>query len=163
MTNPRPLEDMSQEEQNKWLEENGLCKNGYIDCKSTDALNVLSFKDNSYSIPGTFSVPYEEVEDFLVQEPSELEEVLQEEQKEPKDDPLSDGVVRDTIRAALLELPGRQKEALELVVLEGLTQTAAAREMGVSRQAVSKLVSKGIHNLREYSEIIGGVDLQSVW
>jgi RNA polymerase sigma factor (sigma-70 family) len=163
MTNPRPLEDMSQEEQDKWLEENGFCKNGYIDCKSTDALNVLSFKDKSHNIPGTYSVPYEEVEDFLVQETSELEEILQEEQEEPKDDPLPAEMIRDTIRAALLELPGRQKEALELVILGGLTQTAAAEEMGISRQAVSKLISKGIRNLREYSEIIGGVDLQSVW
>lgn len=52
------------------------------------------------------------------------------------------------VRAAINRLPGKQRRAIELLFLEGLTQTEAAAEFGTTRQAVAKLTQRGLKSLK---------------
>jgi len=47
-------------------------------------------------------------------------------------------------------LTERQRQAIELVYFEGMTQEAAADVMGVSQPAVVKFIRLGIRNVRDY-------------
>jgi RNA polymerase sigma-70 factor (ECF subfamily) len=53
------------------------------------------------------------------------------------------------VRAAVAGLPPRQREALSLVYLEGLSSKEAAERMGISDAAVRSLVDRGRDSLRE--------------
>jgi RNA polymerase sigma factor (sigma-70 family) len=53
-----------------------------------------------------------------------------------------------SLAAALAELPGRQRRAVELVYLEGLTYDEAARALGWSRGAVGTYVRRGLDRLQ---------------
>jgi len=57
-------------------------------------------------------------------------------------------VLRSALVAALLELPRRQREAIALVHLVGLTPTQAAAAMHVSTSSVSQHLRRGLTRLR---------------
>ena len=64
MESARPLEDMTQEEIEQWYRDHDMNPKGFIECKSTDALNVVYFKDRCHNIPGEFSMPIEELDEY---------------------------------------------------------------------------------------------------
>lgn len=47
-------------------------------------------------------------------------------------------------------LTSRQRQAIDLVYFEGLTQEVAAKEMGVSRRAVGQFVDAAVANIKRY-------------
>lgn len=56
--------------------------------------------------------------------------------------------VGERVRAALNNLPDRQRAAIAMVHFEGLSQTAAAETMGVSVDALESLLARGRRTLR---------------
>ncbi len=52
-----------------------------------------------------------------------------------------------SVRAAIAELPGRQRRAIELVHFHGMTYVKAAEEMKTSRMAVKSLLGRGRQSL----------------
>jgi RNA polymerase sigma factor (sigma-70 family) len=60
-----------------------------------------------------------------------------------------------TINACLLRLTPRQREAVRLVVFEGLTLEEAGREMGIRNQSVSGLKELALRKLGEMDELVG--------
>ncbi len=165
--NPRPLEDMTEAEIEQWYIDNDMNPKGFIECKSSDALNVLSFMDHSHKIVGEFTVPIDELDDYNAirrkKSPTSLEEedVYTEEEQNPlQEDALSKELVREIIQIALRQLHPRQQEAVESVIMRGVTKAETARDMGISRQTVGRLIVKGLRALKEYYEMLGGVDLE---
>lgn len=65
----------------------------------------------------------------------------------PAEEPTPPADMRE-VRAAVHRLPARQRQAVELLFFEGLTQVEAAAQLGTTRQAVAKLSQKGIEKLR---------------
>lgn len=55
----------------------------------------------------------------------------------------------DALRPALLTLTERQRQAVYLTYWEGLTAAEAAREMGITRQAVQQNLARALGLLRE--------------
>jgi RNA polymerase sigma-70 factor (ECF subfamily) len=53
------------------------------------------------------------------------------------------------VHRALTTLPPRQREAVALVSLEGLSLTEAAQRLGTTRSAVRALIGRGLDKLRE--------------
>jgi RNA polymerase sigma factor (sigma-70 family) len=53
------------------------------------------------------------------------------------------------IRQAILTLPTREREVLELVFLEGMTHTRAAAALKMSRGSVGTYALRGLHRLRQ--------------
>ena len=67
---------------------------------------------------------------------------------------MEDGLVeRLALREALEELPQREREVLLLRYYKGLTQTRAARVLGVSQVQISRLEHRGLKRLRESFEV----------
>ena len=63
---------------------------------------------------------------------------------------MEDGLVeRLALREALEELPQREREVLLLRYYKGLTQTRAARVLGVSQVQVSRLERRAVERLRQ--------------
>ena len=53
------------------------------------------------------------------------------------------------LHAAIASLPPRQRQAIALHFIEGVSVRQAAREMGVSPQTVSRYMERGLTNLRK--------------
>ena len=167
MESAQPLEDMTEAEIEQWYIDNDMNPKGFIECKSSDALNVLSFMDHSHKIAGEFTVPIDELDDYNAirrkKSPISIEEedVYTEEEQNPlKEDALSKELVREIIQIALRQLHPRQQEAVESVIMRGVTKSQTARDMEISRQSVGRLIVKGLRALKEYYEMLGGVDLE---
>jgi len=70
---------------------------------------------------------------------------------------MEDGLVeRLALRGALEELPQREREVLLLRYYKGLTQTRAARVLGVSQVQVSRLERRAVERLRQMLAPEGG-------
>ena len=62
---------------------------------------------------------------------------------------MTEYVVMARILEAIEALPERQREAVELVCVKQYRPAEAAREMGISHPAFSRLLDKGVNKLRE--------------
>ena len=63
-------------------------------------------------------------------------------------DSLAQREQREAVTVALAELPERQRRAVELVYLEGMTHAEAADALGWSRGTVGMCVQRGLERLR---------------
>jgi RNA polymerase sigma factor (sigma-70 family) len=63
------------------------------------------------------------------------------------------------VKAALVQLPPRTREAIELTYFEGLSCTQVAKRMGVAKQTASEFIAKGTLVLTD--TILGASDRQS--
>ena len=61
---------------------------------------------------------------------------------------LTEGELSARVQAALLELPGRQRQALVLFHYEGLSQAQVGQILGVTDEAVESLLSRARRGLR---------------
>jgi RNA polymerase sigma factor (sigma-70 family) len=71
-------------------------------------------------------------------------------------------IAKDELRrmkAALVHLPPRTREAIELTYFEGLSCTQVAKRMGVAKQTASEFIAKGTLVLTD--TILGASDRQS--
>jgi RNA polymerase sigma factor (sigma-70 family) len=167
MDNPRPLEDMTEAEIEQWYKDNEMNPKGFIECKSTDALNVLGYMDRNYNTPFKMTVPLDELEEYNAIKnkksptygaPDSDADTIEEELTR-KEEVLSDRIMEDLMRAAVEALPPRQQKAVRLVIMGGVTKAETARQMNISRQTVGRLITKGLQKLAEHCEMIGGTDL----
>ena len=62
-----------------------------------------------------------------------------------------------TLYEKLAKLPEKQQQTLFLCIVCGKTQEQAAREMGTTRQAVTKCLGRALHNLRRMYGVTGDV------
>lgn len=85
---------------------------------------------------------------------------VDEEWQDPKPDVVAQLVKQEeqeAVRQAILQLPPRQRAALLLVEYRGLRQDAAAKDMGLSVDALESLLARGRRKLRTLlAPIIGG-------
>ena len=63
-----------------------------------------------------------------------------------------DVVERETLRGAIAALPDRERQVVALRYGRGMTQTAAARVLGVSQVQVSRLERRALERLRRELE-----------
>ena len=73
------------------------------------------------------------------------------------DDPMLMGVIESADLYALLDnanLTDRQRQAIDLVYFEDMTQEQAAEVMGVRKHTVNEHLSIGLRNLREKAELL---------
>src|SRR5690625_1710792 len=73
------------------------------------------------------------------------------------DDPMLLNVIESVDLYALLDnanLTDRQRQAIDLVYFEDLTQEQAAKVMGVRKHTVNEHLSIGLRNLREKAELL---------
>ncbi len=60
--------------------------------------------------------------------------------------------VRATLEPLLRQLPGRQREIVQLRFFDGLTQTEIARRLAISQMQVSRLLARSVAQLRALAE-----------
>lgn len=59
---------------------------------------------------------------------------------------------REEVAALLGLLTGQQREAVQLVFLDGLSQDEAAERLGITQPAVSGLIERAFESIREQTE-----------
>ncbi len=84
-----------------------------------------------------------ELEDVLLSQPAEVDE--QEDRRLRRE-------ITDCLLPVIHELPAEQQEALRLVDLEGMSQSEAARKVGISLSGMKSRVQRGRAGLRRTIE-----------
>lgn len=127
----------------RWDAELGRTLRSYLNQCAIWAIRrwiLLSKKANEFSCMSLNAEIYDE------QEP--LYSVISDEAIQPVDE-LCRKEETDAIRKIMdSELTDRQRECIELIYIQGVSGAEAARQLGISRQAVEQCTTKGIAKIR---------------